>query len=364
MSSALPCVLCVAALLAAAERPVRQVPVLAKAPRLDASAKDLSAGLALKKVEAAGATASLTARVATFKDALVIGAEIRDDNVGPGDVLDVLLQFPGAGATARGHAFRFAFDGQRSPEADVAAPVFAQRLVKVQVQRTAEGMSIEAAIPARALPRIPVKEPLTLELCLTYQDHDQVGAAPKSISNCTGGSMVGESLRLSNELRAGLKLKPPAEVEGIEGREHGWVGYAKLHYPAWTLADEPLTAESLRPLVAEEPVDPSSARMSVPEKLQVLGAGVVMPVLSGKDPYVSEGKCDPERELRFGFYLVEGKAARRVLEWPAATCSLGRATSVHLDDEEGALTIGYSNGATITFAWSNDRFERTEIGKR
>jgi hypothetical protein len=33
-------------------------------------------------------------------------------------------------------------------------------------------------------------------------------------------------------------------------------------------------------------------------------------------------------------------------------------------DEEGSLTIGYSNGTTTNFAWSGDHFERTEIGKR
>jgi hypothetical protein len=67
--------------------------------------------------------------------------------------------------------------------------------------------------------------------------------------------------------------------------------------------------------------------------------------------------------LRPGLYLVTGKTALRVLEWPAATCALGRAASMELD-EEGALAIGYSNGATMNFAWSGNHFERTELGKR
>jgi hypothetical protein len=86
-------------------------------------------------------------------------------------------------------------------------------------------------------------------------------------------------------------------------------------------------------------------------------------VVSGKDPYAVEGKCEADQELRLGLYLVQGKTALRVLEWPAATCALGRAISVGVD-EEAALTIGYSNGATVNFVWSGDHFERTELGKR
>ena len=50
-----------------------------------------------------------------------------------------------------------------------------------------------------------------------------------------------------------------------------------------------------------------------------------------------------------------------MLECPAATCALGRATSVVLDDD-GSLTIGYSGGTIATYSWSTDHFERTEYG--
>lgn len=86
-------------------------------------------------------------------------------------------------------------------------------------------------------------------------------------------------------------------------------------------------------------------------------------MVSGKNPYAVAGQCDSERELRLGLFLVNGKTAQRALEWPAATCALGRAQAVGLD-EEGALIIRYSNGATINFAWSGDHFERTELGNR
>jgi len=117
--------------------------------------------------------------------------------------------------------------------------------------------------------------------------------------------------------------------------------------------------------------------VSVPFSVEVVSTGIangysiefmpdgrlLLAVLSGENPYTADGKCDAGKELRLGLYLVKGKTAQRVLEWPAATCALGRATSVVLD-EEGALSIGYSNGPTINFAWSGDHFERTELGER
>jgi hypothetical protein len=143
------------------------------------------------------------------------------------------------------------------------------------------------------------------------------------------------------------------------------VGWGVLHYPTWVEANKPLTHDSLRALVTTEPVDPEKADLNVPDSLILPGGRTILTVVSGKNPYAVAGKCDADQELRLGLFLVmgKGKTAQRVLEWPAATCALGRALSVSMD-EEGALSIGYSNGTTINFAWSGDHFERTEIGKR
>jgi hypothetical protein len=177
--------------------------------------------------------------------------------------------------------------------------------------------------------------------------------------------MVGEALKLPEEFRKGLKLKPPEGVTALEPTRGGWLGWSVLHYPAWVQADKVLTAESLRSMVANDVVDPQKVDVNVPETLLLAGGRTILTVVSGKDPYSVEGKCDSDQELRLGLYLVTGKdrEAQRTLEWPAATCALGRALSVNLE-EDGALSIGYSNGAIINFAWSGDHFERTELGKR
>lgn len=363
MRSLLPVTLALALALPAAaqERPARAVPALPRLPKLDGDLKDLQGGLALKK--AAGETASFTARVGLVKDTLVLGVAVTDDVVDPSDVLDVTLFFPEAGATAQGHAFRFSVDGQRTPDPELAAPVFAQRLVKSGAKRTRTGMGLEIAIPARAFPRFPAKEALTFEICLTYADRDAPGAPAKDVSNCRHGTMTDEVLKLPNSFRDALRLKPPPSVVGLEPREQGWVGYGILHYPIWVQADVPLTPELLVSMTADQPVNPDSAHLAIPPELQLPGKRSIWPVVSGKDPYAVEGKCDAEKELRLGLYLVNGKTAHRVLEWPAATCALGRAISVGID-EQGALTIGYSNGTTANFAWSTDHFEQTQYGER
>jgi len=50
-----------------------------------------------------------------------------------------------------------------------------------------------------------------------------------------------------------------------------------------------------------------------------------------------------------------------VLEWPAATCKLGKAMRLELG-AEGTLEIGYTSGTTHHFAWTVDHFERSELG--
>ena len=88
----------------------------------------------------------------------------------------------------------------------------------------------------------------------------------------------------------------------------------------------------------------------------------IFTVLTGQNPYVGD-QCHSEDELRMAFYVIKDSTAARVLEWPAATCSLGRAMSFDLNND-GGLTIGYTNGSTAHFSWSNDHFERSELGKK
>ena len=175
--------------------------------------------------------------------------------------------------------------------------------------------------------------------------------------------MVSGSLRLPDDLRKGLKLKPPDSIDGLEARANAWLGFAALRYPKWIAADANLTAEALVALATDSPVDPKEAKIPLPGNMSAKDGRSLFPVLSGKDPYAVEGECNAEDELRLGLYAVKGKIADRVLEWPAATCALGRALSFSFNDE-GSLTIGYSNGSTTTFAWSSDHFERTELGER
>ncbi|MBU8894301.1 hypothetical protein DRW03_11790 [Corallococcus sp. H22C18031201] len=362
----LPLCLLLLALPASAQddRTSRPVPTLKKAPRLEAGLKDFVPPLVIKPEPAPGASANFTAKVGWRKDMLFVGVEATDDQLLAGDVLNLTLFFPGAGTTATGYTYRFAFDGKRASGSDSGTPRFAQDLVNAGVQRRGDTLMVMAAIPVRALPRFPARDPLVMELCLTFEDQDQVGSKAVPVSNCKGGTtMVGDALRLPDELRKNLKLKPPEAVTALESAAGGWLGWDLLSYPAWVQADEPLTPSTLKPLVAPGAVDPAKADLNVPETLSLPDGRPIILVVSGKNPYAVAGQCDSDDELRVALYVVTGKTALRALEWPVATCALGRASSVVLEDE-GALTIGYSNGATMNFAWSGDHFERTELGKR
>lgn len=359
----LPCLLLAATPALAQERPSKPVPPLAKAPKLDGVFKDFTSPLTLRPPASVNASASFTARVAWRKETLYVGLEATDDQLLAGDLITLTLFFPGAGVTATGNSFRFAFDGKRASEAGTSA--FAQERVEVGVQRQADKLGLEIALPVSSFPRFPSTEPLLFDLCITYEDRDSVSDKSAPVSNCKDGSMIGEALKLPDEFRKGLKLKPPEDVVAFEALRGGWVGWGFLHYPTWVEANKPLTPGSLIELVTSEPVNPEKADVNVPDSLILPGGRTLLTVVSGKNPYAVAGKCDSDVELRLGLFLLmnKGRTAQRALEWPAATCALGRATSVSLD-EEGALSIGYSNGTTINFAWSGDHFERTEIGKR
>ncbi|MCY1016326.1 hypothetical protein [Pyxidicoccus sp. MSG2] len=345
------------------ERASKPVPSLAKAPGFQGGFKSLASPLVLKPAPAAGASASFTAKVGYRKDTLYVGVEATDDQLGASDLLTVSLFFPGAGPTATGHTWRFAFDGKRASGAESGTPAFAQEKVNAAVQRRGNTLELMAAIPVRAFPRFPAKDPLVMDLCLTYEDQDGTGGKTTSVSNCQSGTMVGDALRLPDDVRKALKLKPPETVIALEPAKDGWLGWDAFSYPAWAQADGPLTPASLHALVVPQALDATKMGVNVPETLSLPDGRPIVSVLTGKNPYAVDGRCDSESELRVGLYLVTGKTALRVLEWPAATCALGRAASMELD-EEGALAIGYSNGATMNFAWSGNHFERTELGKR
>ncbi|MBZ4421170.1 CBM9 family sugar-binding protein [Myxococcus sp. RHSTA-1-4] len=366
MRAALPLflMLCAPAVASAQEeRPARAVPVLSKAPKFQGGLKGLASPLVLKPTATPGASASFTAKAGFRKDTLFVGVEATDDQLGATDLLTVSLFFPGAGPTATGYTWRFAFDGKRPSGADSGTPPFAQEKVDAAVERRGNTLVLMAAFPVRAFPRFPATDPLVMDLCITYEDADGAGGKAVPVSNCRSGAMEGEALRLPDDARKALKLKPPEAVTALEAAKDGWLGWDLLSYPAWAEGDAALTPASLRALVAPGALDAARAGVEVPDTLSLPDGRPVVTVLTGKNPYAVAGRCDAESELRLGLYLVTGKTARRVLEWPAATCALGRAASMELD-EEGALTIGYSNGATMNFAWSGDHFERTELGKR
>ncbi|WP_224365771.1 hypothetical protein [Hyalangium versicolor] len=359
------CLLLAPALSQAQERPSKAVPALAKAPKLDGNLKDFAPSVTFRPPASTDATASFTARVAWRKDTLYVGVEATDDQLIAGDLITLTLFFPGAGPTAIGNTFRFAFDGKRASPPDSGTSASAQEKVDVGVLRNDDKLNLEIALPVTAFPRFPTVDPLVFDLCVTFEDQDAVGQKATPVSNCKDGGMIGDALKLPEEFRKGLKLKPSEEATALEATQGGWLGWGILHYPVWVEAEKPLTSESLRSMVAPEAVEPEKVNVNIPETLTLSGGRTLLTVVSGKDPYAVEGKCDSEHELRLGLYLLSNKdrTAQSVLEWPAATCALGRALSINLE-EDGALSIGYSNGAITNFAWSGDHFARTQLGKR
>ncbi|WP_224241692.1 DOMON domain-containing protein [Hyalangium gracile] len=359
------CLLLAPAISHGQERASKAVPALSKAPKLDGKFKDFAPSVTFRPPASTEDTASFTARVAWRKDTLYVGVEATDDRLVAGDLVTLTLFFPGAGPTAIGNTFRFAFDGKRASPPDSGTSAFAQEKAEVGVLREDDRLNLEIALPVTAFPRFPSVDPLVFDLCVTFEDQDAVGQKAAPVSNCKDAGMIGEALKLPDDFRKGLKLKPPEAANALEAISGGWLGWGVLHYPVWVEAEKPLSPESLRSMVASDSVDPEKVNVNVPETLTLPGGRTLLTVVSGKDPYAVEGKCDSEHELRLGLYLLtaKGRTAQMVLEWPAATCALGRALSVNLE-EDGALSIGYSNGAITNFVWSGDHFERTQLGKR
>lgn len=348
---------------APADAAVRPLPLLGRDLKVDGDLRDLAPATELKAPPSArGASADVGVKAAFRRDALVLGVTVRDDQVLEADQLDLTLFFPGAGTTARGVVFRFGKEGLRPAPAEVAAPAWAQALLASAVKVDGKGFSLELLVPARALPRFPAARPLLLSVCADYADADAAGGEPALVTTCPSGTMAGGPTRLPDELRRVLRLNPSAEVEGLEAREHGWVGYSKLHYAAWAEGDAPLTPASLGELVlGEAAIEPEKVALPIPARLLLPDNRPIFTVLSGQNPHSGRDGCADGAELRMAMYVVHGVTADRVLEWPAATCKLGRAMRFELT-ADGNLTIGYTNGSTAHFTWTSDHFERSELG--
>jgi hypothetical protein len=339
------------------EKPVRALGQLAKEPKLDGMVKDFAGATDLKGPK------ELEAKAGWRKDTLYIYARVLDPDVNANDTLDLNIHFPTAGTTAKGAVYRVGVDGIRAADADVSAPEWARKLVRSNIGRDDKGVTYEIAVPARALPRFPAFGQLTFNACFDWTKTGKDGATVKTVSTCKGGEMNGGPAKLPEDLRKLVKGTPPNEVEGIEPRADGWVGYAILHYPLWVVSEEKLSAENIGNLIAgDNSLDPISMALPIPRALTLGDNRPVLSVLTGKNPY-SNNACNPENELRMALYVVQGKVGTRVLEWPVATCALGRAKSVDLN-VDGNLSIAYSNGSQAQFKWSGDHFERVELGSR
>jgi hypothetical protein len=361
MLALLACLLVAAA--PPADKPIKPLPSLGKEPKLDGDLKDLAPATEFKMPESAKGASAEVALKATFKkDTLYLGITVKDDKVVTEDKLDVTLFFPDSGTTAKGVVYRFGTEGLREPPDDVGATDWAQALVKAATKVDDKGFTLEIAIPARALPRFQAFKPLALSICAEYADVDAAGGEVSLATTCPTGDMVGGPTRLPDELRKNLKLTPAPDVEGIEARKGGWVGYSKLHYASWAEADAELNAQSLGELVlGEAAIEPKKVALPIPAQLILPDNRPIYTVLTGKNPHSGKDACVDGAELRMAMYVVKGLTASRVLEWPAANCKLGRAMQFELTSD-GNLTIGYTNGTTAHFTWSTDHFERSELG--
>lgn len=334
-----------------AEPKTLAVPSLPKAPALDGSLKDLPAGAPLKAMDPETGKMAFTGKVAYRKDTLYVVADVPGGKVDVDDPLTVSLHFPNAGATALGYTFQV-FPGGVKPPQDTT-PAYAAQAVRSAVKPGPKSVVVELALPPLAVPRWPAVEPLVLDLCVSHA----------AVSNCDEGSMS-VPLKVPDDYRKGFKLKfPEKQLDAIERRPGGWVGFGSLHYPRWIEGEQVLTPESLTSLITDHPLDPEAVHVPMPEHMTAPDGRPLLGLVTGENPYAIEDQCAPNAELRLGLFAYQGKVAHRVLEWTAANCSLGRTASISFGND-GGLTIGYSNGATTTFTWTGDHFEQTQLGER
>src|SRR4051812_21742465 len=196
----------------APEKTLRPLPSLSKEPKVDGVLKDLAPAQDIKMPSGAiTASSALSLKAAFRKDTLYLGVKVTDDKLTPGDELTVSIYFPGAGTTAKGHAFRFGADGVRPPDPALEIPPFAVEAVKAVVKEEPKGLTFEITLPVRALPRFQARTQLAVDICLDYLDDD--GDQKTQLSSCTAGEMVGGPARIPDELRRVVKVPPPADVE-------------------------------------------------------------------------------------------------------------------------------------------------------
>lgn len=292
-------------LLAAPDEPppARSVPELARSPKVDGKLGDFRGGVPLTGKPLEGPSASVTARLGAFRDTLYVALEVQDEAITDRDRVSLALHFPEAGVTAGGSVFRFGPGGKLDPRPEDGVSAGTLALVDAAVHRTRKGMSLEVALPVRALPRFPARDALVLELCLSYEDADDATQTAKEISTCVTGAPPPELLALPAGFRRGLHPRPPAEVQTVEGRPGGWVGYNGQVDPKWVLGDRPLNEQSLRVLVSDTPVD--SGRGA---GLRALAHAAPGRQVAARGPH-RPGPVRPGRELRPG----AGDAAGGVL---------------------------------------------------
>jgi hypothetical protein len=330
------------------------VPTLAGPVTVDGQLRDLEKGLRL--APSSGEPAP-EVRLGMRGTVLHVGATMKDDAFTPGDLLSVTLQFPSAGVTAPGYVFTFASDGERPEE---STPLAVRKKVKSKVVTRGDTTTVELAVPADALPRLPAKGPLLLSLCAEYRDLDAVGGEAQTRSTCSGGSSAG--LKLPNSIRAPLLKDVPLDIDGLEPRPGGGVvGFSDQRAPSWLRSQAALTDQRVAELAADKPLEATQLRLFIASGLRGPGNEPFTAVLFGEDPFTAETGCNDEKEVRLAVYARSGKTARRVLEFPVRSCKQGRGTSVTLEGPD-TLVIAYDSGATVRFVWAKDHFERSELG--
>ena len=289
-------------------------------------------------------------RAVTQKDALTLTFELPAQKSTDSLQFTFSLHFSGGGTTAAGYVYRIGVEDGRL--AMVGAPSFVAKWIGIQSSLSASGRTYKLTLPIKALPPFPSQGPWVMDVC----------AAWAGVSNCEGGTMRQGSLQFSEDFRRALKFSPLPGTERIERREEAWVAVDALHFPVSIESEKTIEPNHLARLATEAPVNLETLKMALPSERRLPNGWLLVPVFSGSDPYSVEGKCSANLELRIALYSLKGRVARRVLEWPVAACSLGTATSVELEADAQTLSIGYSSGAIIHFVWSNDHFERTDLG--
>lgn len=343
--------------LAAAPPKPALIPSATKTPVIDGDVRDVVPHLERKAPPAHHL--GLVTQAANRKGVLYLAARVSDAHATDFSDVAFTLFFADAGVTATGYTFHVNGSGlataPAAEEPELDTPSFALALAKAAVRKSPAGFDVELSIPARAMPRFPTVGPLALSVCAEYR-RTPTGPA---VTTCTASP---DTALLPTDFRQRLGLKLPKDVVSLEGREKGWVGHARLHFINYVLADEPLTAGLLWALVdPAQRINPQQVHLPIPTDLKLPDGRPLFVVLTGTDPFVGD-ECRAADEVRMAWYAVKDRVALNVLEWPASSCTLGKAMRFDLSPE-GNLAIGYTQGATTHFTWAGDHFERSELGK-